>query len=57
MKIVLVLDVDMQDVPRERKPAVAATIADDVRYILNEKHDQIYRTTEVFVDIYEGGFS
>jgi hypothetical protein len=56
MRIVLVIDLATGDMPRDRKPAAAATIADDVRTMMDEKHSDIYRTTEVFTDIYEGGF-
>lgn len=49
MKIVLTIDVD--DQPTQRlKEAVIHTIAVDVAYMLNEKHEDVYRTTTLFTE-------
>ena len=56
MKIVLVVEVAHDDIHQDRRVEVVRVIAEDVQYMLNEKHGGIYRTTEAFVDEKEVGY-
>jgi len=56
VKIVLVVEVAHDDIHQDRRVEVVRVIAEDVQYMLNEKHGGIYRTTEAFVDEKEVGY-